>query len=57
MLNPELKLNTKLFDQDVEQIPIRQGFGDGLLEAGEKNPQMTQISTDRTTSRMLNSDG
>ncbi len=36
MLNAKLKLNTKIFDKDIEQIPIRQGFGEGLLEAGKK---------------------
>ncbi len=25
-----LKLNPKLFDKDVEQAPIRQGYGDRL---------------------------
>src|SRR3989344_1072703 len=37
MLNSEAKLNPKLFDADVEQVPIRNGYGDGLLFAGEHN--------------------
>ena len=36
MLNPSLKLNPKMFDKDVEQLPIRKGFGEGLLAAGDK---------------------
>ena len=36
MLNPELKLNEKMFDKDVEQIPSRNGFGEGLCLAGPK---------------------
>ena len=30
-------LNPKLFDKDVEQAPIRKGFGEGLLIMGEKD--------------------
>jgi len=40
MLNPELKLNTKIFDIDVAQTPIRQGFGEGLLEAAKKDKRV-----------------
>ena len=54
MLNPELKLNTKLFDKDVEQIPIRQGFGEGLLEAGEKNLAVVGLCADLTESTKMN---
>jgi hypothetical protein len=32
MINPNQKLNPKLFDADVEQLPIRKGFGEGLLK-------------------------
>jgi len=53
MLNPELKLNTKLFDKNVEQIPIRQGFGEGLLEAGEKNLQVVGLCADLTESTKM----
>lgn len=54
MLNPELKLNTKMFDKAVEQIPIRQGFGEGLLLAGEKNPQVVGLCADLTESTKMN---
>ena len=37
MLNPKLKLNPKIWNADVEQVPIRKGFGQGLLKAGEEN--------------------
>jgi transketolase len=50
MLNSNLKLNTKMFDKDVEQIPIRKGFGEGLLSAGEKNPQVVALCADLTES-------
>ncbi len=54
MLNPELKLNTKTFDKDVEQVPIRQGFGEGLLAAGEKNLQVVGLCADLTESTKMN---
>ncbi|KKU92616.1 MAG: transketolase [Candidatus Zambryskibacteria bacterium RIFCSPHIGHO2_01_FULL_46_30] len=54
MLNPGLKLNTKIFDKDVEQVPIRQGFGEGLLEAGERNPQVVGLCADLTESTKMN---
>lgn len=54
MLNPELKLNTKLFDKEVEQIPIRQGFGEGLLRAGEENLAVVGLCADLTESTKMN---
>ncbi len=53
MLNPELKLNTKIFDKDVAQAPIRQGFGEGLVEAGEKNEQVVGVCADLTESTKM----
>jgi len=46
MLNPELKLNPKIFDEDVEQKPIRDGYGEALLELGEKNPNVVVLTAD-----------
>jgi len=46
MLNSELKLNPKVFDDDVEQIPTRNGYGEGLLIAGEENPNVVALSAD-----------
>lgn len=53
MLNSSQKLNPKLFDKKVEQVPIRQGFGEGLLEAGEKNPQVVGLCADLTESTKM----
>lgn len=53
MLNPDLKLNKKIFDKDVEQVPIRKGFGEGLLEAGENNPQVVGLCADLTESTQM----
>ncbi len=53
MLNQSQKLNPKLWDKDVEQIPIRKGFGEGLVEAGEKNPQVVGLCSDLTESTQM----
>lgn len=53
MLNPNQKLNPKIFEKDVEQVPIRKGFGVGLLEAGEKNPQVVGLCADLTESTQM----
>ena len=50
MLNPDLKLNTKIFDADVEVKATRAGYGEGLLELGEKNPNVVALSADLTES-------
>ncbi len=43
-------LNPKLFDKDIESAPIRKGFGEGLLEAGEKDHRVVALSADLTES-------
>ena len=54
MINSSQKLNPNLFDKKVEQVPIRSGFGEGLLEAGEKNPQVVGLCADLTESTKMN---
>lgn len=39
-------LNPKLFDPDVEQKPTRHGYGEALLELGEKNPNVVVLTGD-----------
>ena len=46
MLNPDLRLNQKLFDKDVEQIPVRNGYGEGLLILGEQDPNVVVLTAD-----------
>ncbi|MES2436668.1 MAG: transketolase C-terminal domain-containing protein [Patescibacteria group bacterium] len=53
MLNPQAKLNPKVFDGDVEQVPIRKGFGEGLLKAGELDPQVVGLCADLTESTQM----
>lgn len=50
MLNKNLKLNTKLFDEDVEVAPTRAGYGKGLLHLGETNPNVVALCADLTES-------
>lgn len=50
MLNKNLKLNEKLFDEDVEVQPTRKGFGEGLLHLGETNPNIVGLAADLTES-------
>ena len=54
MLNPKLKLNPKIFDKDVEQIPIRKGFGEGLLKAGEIDKNVVGLCGDLVESTQMN---
>ena len=54
MLNKELKLNEKLFDADVEQVPLRSGFGEGLLEAGKENKNIVGLCADLKDSTKMN---
>ena len=51
-MNP-VPLNPKLFDTDVEQAPIRKGFGEGLVIAGEHDHQVVALCADLTESTQM----
>src|SRR3989339_486109 len=53
MLNTAVKLNPKLWDKDVEQVPIRKGFGEGLLVAGEADERVVGLCADLTESTQM----
>ncbi|MEI6316756.1 MAG: transketolase C-terminal domain-containing protein [bacterium] len=53
MLNPKLKLNNKIWNDDVEQMPIRQGFGEGLLQAGIEDESIVGLCADLTESTKM----
>ncbi len=53
MLNPKLNLNVKLFTDDVEQIPIRKGFGEGLAILGEQDKNVVALCADLTESTQM----
>ena len=50
MVNSEAKLNPQLFSKDVEQVPIRNGYGEGLIIAGERDPNVVVLCADLTES-------
>ncbi len=53
MLNTDLKLNTKLFDKDVKQVALRNGFGEGLVEAGKLDERVVGLCADLTESTRM----
>jgi transketolase len=58
VLNPKLKLNPKIFndagENACEQVPIRKGFGQGLLAAGEADVNVVGLCADLTESTQMN---
>lgn len=51
MLNPDAQLNNDLFDAaKVSMLPTRSGYGEGLILAGEKNPNVVTLCADLTES-------
>ncbi|MCL5781866.1 MAG: transketolase family protein [Patescibacteria group bacterium] len=49
-----MHINPKIFDKDVEQAPIRKGFGDGLLKAAEIDGRIVGLCADLTDSTHMN---
>ncbi|HEY4496981.1 MAG TPA: transketolase C-terminal domain-containing protein [Candidatus Paceibacterota bacterium] len=50
MLNKFAKLNPKIFSDDVENVPIRNGYGEGLIIVGEKDENVVVLCADLTES-------
>lgn len=46
MLNAKAKLSRKIFLKDVEKIPTRNGYGEGLVLAGEKDKNVVALTGD-----------
>lgn len=53
MLNPDLKLNEQLFDQEVEKTATRDGFGTGLVHAAEADERVVGLCCDLTESTRM----
>lgn len=53
MLNPTMHLATNALAKDVKQEPIRSGFGEGLLKAGQRNPSVVALCADLTSSTKM----
>ena len=49
-LNPEAKLNSKIFSGKVEERPTRDGYGEGLVIAGEHDPNVVVLCADLSES-------
>ena len=50
MLNKKVHLSKNVFEKDVEQVPIRQGYGEGLLQAGKDDERVVALCADLTGS-------
>ncbi|MAG16394.1 transketolase [Candidatus Woesearchaeota archaeon] len=50
MINPEAKLSKKLLTKEVDMVPTRNGYGEGLVEAGEKDKRIVALCADLTES-------
>ena len=50
MLNPDQKLNPKIFDEDVEVFSMRNGFGNGIVEAAMHDSSIVGVCADLTDS-------
>ncbi len=50
MINSKAKLSDKIFKKDIELVPNRQGYGEGLVAAGEKDERVVVLCADVTES-------
>lgn len=46
MLNPKLYLSEKIFTEEIAQAPTRNGYGEGLVLAGEENKNVVALCAD-----------
>src|SRR3989304_9866489 len=54
MINKKAKLSKKIFQKDIEMVPTRQGYGEGLVIAGEKDEKVVVLCADVTESTRSN---
>ena len=50
----DVELNQKLFDPEVEAIPTRDGYGEGVVALGEKDPRVVVLTADLSDSTRAN---
>ena len=51
MINPKAKLVENILElEKLEQVPTRNGYGEGLVEVGKKNPNVVVLCADLTES-------
>ncbi len=46
MFNKKVKLNPNIGKDDIEQVPTRNGYGEGVVELGDKNPNVVVLTAD-----------
>lgn len=54
MLHPTQKLNPEIFSENIEQVAIRKGFGEGLVLAADANKEVVGLCADLTESTQMN---
>ena len=50
MINPKAKLSKDIFEEDIEKVATRQGYGEGLVEAGRRDERVVAMCADLTES-------
>lgn len=50
MLNKDAKLSKKIFKKNIDMVPTRTGYGEGLVEAGKKDKNVVALCCDLTDS-------
>jgi transketolase len=50
MLNKKLNFSSKIFKRDIPKLPTRDGYGEGLVIAGEKDERVVVLCADLTES-------
>src|SRR5579859_3326096 len=50
MINPKQHLSDKIFKKNIDMAPTRQGYGEGLVLAGEKDSKVVVLCADLTDS-------
>ena len=50
MINKQVKLSSKVYEKDIEKFPTRNGYGEGLVMAGENDDNVVVLCADLTES-------
>lgn len=52
-MNPDLKLHQSIFNEELERVPTRNGFGEGLVEAARADERIVGLCCDLTESTRM----